>query len=303
MIKIIIAIAIVLWPSYEESNQLYFVGDIMFDRGVEEMVLKNDGDWNFILSPIIKDLQKADFLFGNLESMISDKGYNIGSIYSFRADPRSIEVLSSAGFSALSIANNHSFDYTVEALKDTMIRLKEENIEYVGGGFTEKEAHSPLLYTLPNETIIGILGYTSVGAPGWQARPSVPGVAWMDEDKLNILQRDIEKTKEKADIVIVSIHFGNEYEKEASKTQRLIGESAIDFGADLVVGHHPHVLQPVEKYKEGWIAWSLGNFIFDQGFSEETMTGAVLKVKVRDRITSVNLVKTKQNSFYQVEWK
>ncbi len=285
-----------------QSSNLYFVGDIMLTRGVEHTLKENNKGWDFLLSPIEDDLHKADFLFGNLESMISDKGYDMGGLYSFRADPLSMEVLTGANFSAVSVANNHSFDYTVNALTDTMLRLKEEGVGYVGGGFTKEEAHSPFFYTLPNNTSIGVLGYTSVGSSGWQAQPHVPGIAWMDIHRLEALREDIENVD--ADIVIVSIHFGEEYAEEPSKEQRIIGESAIDFGADLVVGHHPHVLQPLEKYKDGWIAWSLGNFIFDQSFSEETMTGAVLKAKVRKgRITGVELVKTKQNSLYQVEWK
>src|SRR3989344_7399324 len=96
---------------------LMFVGDIMLDRGVEYRLKKNKKSWEFLFEPLRNTTSKADLLFGNLESQISDKGYNVGSIYSFRADPESIKALTSAGFDVVSVANNHSFDYTRAAQK------------------------------------------------------------------------------------------------------------------------------------------------------------------------------------------
>jgi len=275
----------------------------MLARGVEKTVMEEgEGDWRFPVVHIIKDLKEADLLFGNLESVISDKGYDMGGLYSFRASPEATRLLTEANFSVLSVANNHSFDYTVNALVDCMNRLKNSGINYIGGGETREEAHSPTVITLPSKTTVGILGYTAVGSSGWQAQPYTPGIAWMDTNSLDVMKKDIEKVD--ADITVVSMHFGEEYEESPNKEQRIIGESAIEFGADLVVGHHPHVLQPLEEYKDGWIAWSLGNFIFDQDFSEETMTGGVLDVRVKgEEITSVELKKTRQNSLCQVEWK
>jgi hypothetical protein len=110
---------------------LLFVVDIMLDRGVEfYMKQHNDWKWPFLL--IADTLKNADLVFGNLESVISDKGENLGSIYSFRADPKALEGLTFAGFDILSMANNHSLDWGVEALADSASRLKQAGIAPVG---------------------------------------------------------------------------------------------------------------------------------------------------------------------------
>ncbi len=288
---------------FPDTHKLFFVGDIMLDRGVDYMVrVKGGNDWTFPLSPVSDYLKSSDILFGNLESVISDKGYDIGGPYSFRADPQSIELLLDAEFSVLSVANNHSFDYTAEALTDSISRIQEAGIKHVGGGSTKEEAHSPALINLDDGTVVGFLAYTSVGSSLWQATETFSGIAWIDEHRLDTMEEDIMRAKESADIIVLSIHFGEEYESQPNRKQRLIGESAIDFGADLIIGHHPHVLQPLEKYKHGWIAWSLGNFLFDQYFSEETMRGAVLSVEIKSgKIQSAEMILTRQNSAYQVE--
>lgn len=279
--------------------KLYFVGDIMLDRGVLYYIQKNN-DWKWPFLNIAQDLQEADLLFGNLESMISDKGYDLGGKYSFRAPPQTMQGLTYAGFDILSVANNHSFDYTREAFADTLKRLKKENILYVGGGFNYEEAHTVKIKEI-KDTKIGFLAYTNVGFSAWQATQNEPGIAWVDESSLDVLKNDIKEAKKSVDILIVSFHFGQEYEKEPDENQKLLAESALKAGADIIVGHHPHVVQSLEKNEQGIIAYSLGNFVFDQYFSEETMSGAILQVLVKDKeIIKAELMKTKINSQYQV---
>lgn len=122
---------------------------------------------------------------------------------------------------------------------------------------------------------------------------------------LNIenMERDIKSAKEKIDFLIVTFHYGTEYQKIPNSNQKMWSESAVDFGADIVIGHHPHVTQPVEIYKDKYIAYSLGNFIFDQYFSKETMKGFMLEVKIiDDDIVEVNKIHYKLNKFYQPEF-
>ncbi|MBL7150038.1 MAG: CapA family protein, partial [Candidatus Pacebacteria bacterium] len=302
---------------------LILVGDIMLDRGVEYMVeKKGKGDFRFPFLKIAEELQKADILFGNLEGVISDKGIKIGSIYSFRADPKAIEGLSFAGFNVLSLANNHAFDYTREALEDCLAKLSNAGIGYVGAGFTENEAYSPLIkdYNPPaassrsserapiNGTKIAFLAYTNLGPETWRAVGENSGIAWIDEEKLSSIKQEIRETKEKVDILIVSLHAGEEYAQEPTKFQVEFSKMAIDAGADLIVGHHPHVIQPNEKYpsassgQAGWIFYSLGNFIFDQGFSEKTMRGQILEVIIKDKeIKEIIPKEIKINNFFQPE--
>ncbi len=285
---------------------ILFVGDIMLDRGVEWKIKQNPptgggGDWRWPFLKIAEELEQADLVFGNLESQISDKGINVGSIYSFRADPQSIEGLTYAGFDVLSVANNHSFDYTRQALQDSLSRLSTANISYVGGGFSRNEAYGLTIKEI-QDTKIGFLAYTNSGSPAWAASETSGGVAWVDWNNFTKIIQDIQEAKLQVDILVVSLHAGIEYAKEPDEFQKAFAQNAIDAGADLIIGHHPHVLQPLEQYKDGWIAYSLGNFVFDQDFSQETMAGAMLKVSVQNKaIKAVSLLQTRLTPSFQVE--
>jgi len=270
----------------KETTTVILVGDIMLDRGVEAMI-KNQGagDYKFPFLEIADYLTKADILFGNLESVISDKGTKLGSIYSFRAKPEAIEGLTFAGFDVLSIANNHAFDYGREALEDTFLRLKEAGIEYVGASF-------PIVKEI-NNTKIAFLAYTNLGSPYWD-------IGWADWNNLEEIKEEIKETKGLADILIISLHSGEEYWKTPTQFQIEFSKIAIEAGADLVVGHHPHVIQINEKYKQGFIFYSLGNFIFDQGFSKETMQGLLLEVIIKNKkIAEIKQRKIQINQCFQ----
>jgi poly-gamma-glutamate synthesis protein (capsule biosynthesis protein) len=278
---------------------LIFVGDIMLDRGVKFMVEKyGGGDYKFLFSKITDELKRADVLFGNLESIISNKGKKVGSIYSFRAEPEAIEGLKFAGFDILSVANNHIFDYGREGMEDSFKRLKEAKIDFVGGGFNEKEAFAPAIKKI-NGIKIAFLAYTNLGSEYWSAKGNRSGIAWLTAENL---KKGIKEAKENADLVIVSMHFGKEYKRELNSEQKYFAHLAIDSGADLVIGHHPHVVQEIENYKGKYIAYSLGNFVFDQTFSQETMKGRLLEVLLKNgKITKVISKDIKINNFFQPE--
>ena len=272
----------------KDSRVVFFaVGDVMLDRGVEYMVNKKaEGDFKFPFFEIEKDLKEADLLFGNLEGPVSNKGRRVGSIYSFRMNPEVISGLEYAGFDILSLANNHMFDYERVALEDTMNILDQAGIEYVGAGVDEEEAFSLKIKEL-NNTRIGFLAYTDLGSESWRAQERT-GMAWVEEDDLGRIKEDVRKAKMKVDVLFVSFHSGNEYSLEPDDFQKKLSRSCIDAGADMVLGHHPHVIQPLEHYENGWIAYSLGNFVFDQNFSEETMKGLLLEIiLVNGRIKEV----------------
>ena len=150
-----------------KTHTLLFAGDIMLDRGVEWKIQQHDNDWKWPFLLISDMLNEADLVFGNLENPISDTGERVGSIYSFRANPQSIQGLTHAGFDVLSVSNNHSFDYGRIAFADSLTRLKEAGIGYAGGGFSSTEAHSPFISEVKG-TKIGFLAYTSLGGAGWE---------------------------------------------------------------------------------------------------------------------------------------
>lgn len=288
-------------PELKDLNQsitLILVGDVMLNRGVEHMVRKYGAeDFRFPFKEIKPYLQKADILFGNLESIISDRGKNIGSLYPFRAEPEAMKGLKYAGFDLVSVANNHIFDYGRAAMEDSFRRLKRAGIDYVGGGFSKQEAYSPIVKEI-EDTKIAFLAYTNLVAESWTAKGDRSGIAGLDKS----IAKDIRQAKQEADLVVVSMHFGQEYQTQSNQNQRYFAHLAIDSGANLVVGHHPHVIQEVENYNQGYVAYSLGNFVFDQGFSEPTMKGLLLEVVVKDgKIEQVIPPKIKINSYFQPE--
>lgn len=252
-----------------------FVGDIMLSRAVgRQMLLNNDFEFPFNL--VKTNFQLVDFAFGNLEGPISDQGSNQGSQYSFRADPLSIKGLKAANFRVLNLANNHIWDWGLAAFSQTMDLLEENSILFVGVGRNYEEANQPKIFE-KNGLRIGFWGLTDLYPASLEAKLNRPGIS--EPDFLKVASSIAYFKNEKLiDFAVISIHWGIEYESEPTEKQRQIARSLIENGADLIVGHHPHVIQSYEEYLGRPIFYSLGNFIFDQSFSEETMTGFMLKV-------------------------
>lgn len=261
----------------KEELSLLFVGDVMLSRGIEKKIQKN-GDQKFPFLYVAERLSSVDIAVANLEGPISSRGKNQGSIYSFRANPEVIEGIQYAGFDLFSLANNHILDWGREALEDTMSILSSSGIYFSGAGKNYEEANK---LTIINRKgyLIGFLSFTNLYPKTLFATDEKPGISEYDEKK--ILER-VAFAQNDVDIVVILLHWGNEYETNSSISQKKFGRELIDAGADIVVGHHPHVVQEIEKYKNGIIAYSLGNFVFDQGFSKETMKGLALDVRCSD---------------------
>jgi len=284
---------------------LMAVGDIMLDRGVEYMIKKEgSSDYKFPFLKIKNYLQRADILFGNLESIISDKGYKQGSIYSFRAEPEALDGLLYAGFDIVSSANNHAFDYGTDALKDNLKNLENAGIEHVGAGVDEIEAFA-LKIIEAKDTKIGFLAYDLIGPRGWLASNFRPGIAFLDSDNFEKIKNDIAEAKKQVDILAVSLHWGEEYEEEPNSTQKDQAKEILEAGADIIIGSHPHVSEFLEKHGGNkWVAYSLGNFVFDQYFSEPTMKGNILELEIDEKkIKNVSYTTVNINGFYQPELK
>ncbi|MEI7620410.1 MAG: AmmeMemoRadiSam system protein B [Candidatus Falkowbacteria bacterium] len=280
-----------------DSNQaeLIFVGDTMLSRYIgSDMASRNDYDFPY--AKIKSFLSEADLVFANLESPISNLGKSAGHLYSFRADLKNVLGLKNSGIDVLSVANNHTFDYGLEAFSDTLNNLKNAGLAYVGGGFNFKEAHQGV-YKKINGIKISFLAYTDLLPKSQSATNDQAGFAYLD---LNQMATDIKLAKEKSDLVIVSFHWGREYETKHNVQQEKVALAAIKAGASLVVGHHPHVVQDVSSYQGVTVAYSLGNFIFDQNFSPETKTGLALKVSIKDKkIEKVSPQVIYFNRYYQ----
>src|SRR5680860_119834 len=272
-----------------------FVGDIMLSRSIGDFLARRQ-DYNFPFAKIAPVLVGADLVFGNLESPISDQGESSGRLYSFRADPLATPGLKNSGFTVLSVANNHAFDYGLAAFTDTLVNLKKLGLNYAGGGANFTEAHQGA-YQEINGIKITVLAYTDLLPKSQMATDKQAGFAYLDEEQMI---KDIKQAKEQSDLVIVSFHWGQEYETKANEHQKKIASEAVKAGASLIIGHHPHVVQEYTDIQGVPVAYSLGNFIFDQNFSPETKTGLMLKVEVENKkISGVEPQPINFNNYFQ----
>jgi poly-gamma-glutamate synthesis protein (capsule biosynthesis protein) len=237
----------------------------MLDRAVGAAIARRGAGHPFeAVRPL---LAGSDIRFANLELPLTERGQRARKDYTFRAPPAAAEGLTAAGFNLLTLANNHMLDYGAEGLLDTLATLDRIGIARVGAGRNVEEAHAPALLAV-NGLRLAVLGYVNTpndGVSGWvaesmRAGPAAPGVAWGTVDAV---RRDVAAAKANADLVIVALHAGWEYTGPPGAVQRELAHAAIDAGAALVLGAHPHVLQGIEFYRGAPIVYSLGNFVFD----------------------------------------
>lgn len=280
------------------ASHLLFVGDIMLSRTIGQIMQeRNDYTYPFERSAAV--LRNADITFANLESVIasSTTGVDQHHLYSFRADPKVVQGLKDAGIDVVSVANNHVYDYGAAAYAQSMRLLKKAGIAYVGGGQDFTEAHTPVIFTT-NGQRVAYLGYSQfVPGPHLIETDSHPALANID---LVQMKSDIEAARKEADIVVVSFHWGTEYQETHNAFQEQVAHAAIDDGANLVIGHHPHVIEETEQYNGGYIAYSLGNFIFDQDFDSQTAKSeGVLATAQGGKIINVQLLPIKFTPNFQ----
>lgn len=234
-------------------------GDVQGDRKVGTYIDAHGGD--AALAKVASYLKTADLAFLNLEGPISDKGSKLSwKEYTFRSRTALAQGLASAGVDVVSLANNHAMDCGSAALLDTIDRLDAVGVEHAGGGKNVTAARSPALLDTDAGTV-AVLAFTDKFASGFAAGSEHPGVATVGDGSRVV--EAIKAAKKQADYVVVSFHWGTEYTFTAASYQRTLAHRCVDAGADLVLGHHPHVIQGIEVYKDKLIAYSLGDFVFD----------------------------------------
>lgn len=231
-------------------------GDVMLGRHVAELMDAKSPHYPF--EKISSYLKTRDLAFCNLETAISVNGTHKNKKYYFKAAPAHFEGLKNSGFNMFSLGNNHTLDYGPVALRDTVKLLDEAGFYHAGAGpkGTEKE----FTYIQKNGLTVAFMAATDL----YVAEPGDEVFTVYDALKDAPLAPRIKAAAKKADVVIVSLHWGKEYSHYPEEYMKKIARACVDAGADLVIGHHPHVLQGVEKYKGAIILYSLGNFVFDQ---------------------------------------
>ena len=271
-------------PKQEPTWTVNALGDVIIGRTVYK-VESSANDYTSSFSKMAAATKNADLTVANLESVLSDNVEHPTLGMTFSAPSKAADGLVSAGISAVNLANNHSYNYGDLGFRDTMATLKERNIGYFGGGVDAKTAHAPLMVTVKGKKI-ALLGYSSI-IGSYEALGSKSGQAWLsmapwgtfDEQLAVQMENDIKAAKAQSDLVFVYYHWGTEYTHDAGAEQRTVAHRAVDAGADVILGTHPHWVQGVEWYKDKLITYSLGNFVFDQEWSTETKQGTFLSLK------------------------
>ena len=240
----------------------------MLGRSIADGIREHGPLWPF--EGILAVLGGADIAFVNLESPLTEGGEPAIKDFVFRGPLAGAQGLKDAGIDIVSLANNHALDYGLSGLGDTSDALNAAGLPQTGSGENEAAARAPVVLER-NGLRIAFLGYVNTppdSVSGFvvedtKATADRPGVAWLSPQ---VIAEDVAKAKGQADLVVVAFQAGTEYSEAPIALQIESAHAAIDAGASVVFGHHPHVLQGIETYKGGVIIYSLGNLVFDFDF-------------------------------------
>ena len=254
--------------SIQTSINFVAGGDVMFDRYIRQVA--KDKGYRYALEGLNDLLKSSDFVLANLEGPVTDfpsismySEFGTHDNYIFTFDPEVIEILKEYKF-LVSLGNNHVLNFGQAGLDQTLENLERGGVSYFGQ--TGRETIKNHFVYKKNDLKIGFINYNQ----------------FINDDKQEVLET-IVALKGKVDFVAIYTHWGNEYVVRAGNVIQDLAHEFIDQGADLVIGSHPHVVQQVEEYRNKKIYYSLGNFVFDQYFSEETMKGLLVKVSLRKK--------------------
>jgi poly-gamma-glutamate capsule biosynthesis protein CapA/YwtB (metallophosphatase superfamily) len=261
----------------KNTFSLAMVGDIGLGREINWQInQKDDAEFPFLF---VKDeLKTADISIANLEGPLLKDCPLTRTGFKFCGQARNGQGLEFAGIDLVSLANNHANNFGSDGFFETTEILKSLNIDYF--------ANEKIGYKKINNLIIAFLGYDDI----------------VRRLELNDLSSAVKIARQTADIVVVSFHWGEEYQFKPNNRQITLAHLVIDAGADIVVGHHPHAIQPLDYYNDKPIFYSLGNFLFDQLWSEQTRRGLIVKIYFKGTtIEKIDTINTRINDQYQTE--
>lgn len=240
------------------------VGDMMLGRSITNKGSKNN--YKNMFSGVSDLWKDSDYVAGNLECVLldnaSDYEKNDKEIH-INAETKTANVLKENGFTLVSLANNHLADFKAKGVVNTLDTLDKVGLKHVGAGRNLTEAAEYDIQEI-NGVKIATIAISDIIPKDFAARDSKAGI--LTTKTLKYYQA-VKDASEKADLVIANIHWGVEYGMTETEAQQQLARNLINWGVDVVIGSHPHVLQPVEKYGDGIIFYSMGNFVFDQGWS------------------------------------
>ena len=259
---------------------LSFVGDISLADNFDIMPYydsRKEGVYGILSKEVVDIMTNSDIMVANNEFTISTRGTPLNKRYTFRADPKRLNIYKEMGVNLVSLANNHIYDYGIEAFNDTLKYLKEYDIPFVGAGQNISEAKKSFSFIAGGYKISFISSTRAeknIITPG--ATETTSGVFRCYDNTL--LKETIKEAKEKSDYVVLLIHWGKEDSHDIEDIIKETGKEYIGAGADLIVGSHAHLLQGMEFYKNKLIAYNLGDFIFNR----ETKDTGILSVTLNN---------------------
>ncbi len=251
-------------PPAPISLSLVAVGDILMHQDVKRAADLDPNGFQALWVDLIPLFHEADLAFGNLETPVAPTTGRPGVPFQFNAPESLPAALRASGFTVLSTANNHAFDQGTKGVSETLNRLQAEHLVAIGSGEDRPRAETTQIVERQGLRI-AFLGFTDIFNIDLNRRATEPWVRPLD---LEPALQAVREARGQADLVVVSIHWGNEYQHQPTKRQRDIAHALVTAGGDVILGHHPHVLQPVELMEAGGrkvlVAYSLGNFISNQ---------------------------------------
>lgn len=254
------------------------VGDMMFGRCLG--VISDSYGYEHLCRHVQPYLNQADMMCGNFENPITHKGnyHKADKKINFKTKAPVAGALGKVGFKVLNLANNHIKDFGKKGLLETVETFKKAKVDTVGAGENIGQA-SKISYRTVNELKVATIGMSDILPKTFTALKNRSGVLPTNP---SIILPLVAEAKANADVVLVYVHWGLDYDSGTQPRQRDLGHALIEAGADLVVGTGPHVLEPIEAYKDGVILYSMGNFIYDQGWSTTKETALVYYKILRD---------------------
>ncbi len=277
-------------PGGPKDITIALAGDIAWPRAKYAAKLQSLADGEGIFARVQPWLDEADLRFGNLESPLSERGPTVEKTYQVITPPERLDWLLGAGFNLLSLANNHIADAGPEGIADTQRTLQQardagHSLWWAGAGLDPVEASRDVVLQVPGKRLKVAMIAVGINRSPLVARPHAAD-----------LPARVRAARAKADLVLVSVHAGREYQHTPDADNVRLYRALIDAGADLVIGHHPHVIQGVERRGRGLIFYSLGNFSFSSLTMRHRKSGARMYgllplVEVRDgQVTGARLV-------------
>ncbi|AOH56228.1 capsular biosynthesis protein [Peribacillus muralis] len=280
-------------PKSDQPSTMTMVGDVMMGRYVEEVTEKHGYDYLFrYMKPYFAD---SDYVSGNYEHpALKDDASSYkeaDTAIRLNSNKSGVKAVKDAGFSVMTLANNHMMDFEEQGLLDTIDEFKRTDMNYVGAGKNTAEAKASIDYADVNGVRVATLGFTDVYGKDAVPTDTQAGILNSNPDLLfEMIGKAKDAKQGNADLVVVNMHWGQEYSTSATLRQKDLAKAVIDAGADIIIGHHPHVLQSFDVYKDGIIFYSLGNFIFDQGWTRTKDSAMVQYHLAEDGKASIDVV-------------